>query len=120
MLAFSSLTGDVNSVHFQPSKQFHRPIVHGILVASLFSYLVSFDGAIYVKQSLEFKAPVFVGCPVYARVEVTESRVRSRGTFATCSTICLIDERKPIAIEGTAVVILPAFKSDIRQPYNGY
>lgn len=107
VLSFSTLTGDVNPVHFQPSELFKQPIVHGILVASLFSFLVSFDGAVYVKQTLDFKAPVIVGSPVYARVEVVESHVRSKGTFVKCTTVCLINERKVVAVEGTATVILP-------------
>lgn len=106
---FATLTGDHNPLHLNPgfaaSTIFKRTVVHGSLVASLFPFLVSFDGAIYLRQTLDFKAPVFVGHLVIARVEVVSSKVRSIGTVVTCATTCHSDGR--LVVEGTAVVVFP-------------
>jgi enoyl-CoA hydratase len=108
--AFSALTGDNNPIHhdhrYAATTSFKSPIVHGILVASLFSFLMSFDGAIYFKQTLDFRAPVYVGAKVLARVEVTEVRQRSIGVFVTCSTSVTRDDGAT-AITGVATVIFP-------------
>ena len=114
---FARLTGDVNPIHlnadFAALTSFERPIVHGILLASLFSFLVSFDGAIYLQQDLHFKRPIHVGSIVRARVEVVESRrLDGRSTpshyreIVTCSTTCL-DAENRVAIDGYAKVIIP-------------
>lgn len=110
VLEFGHLSGDVNRIHsdavFAATTPFKAPIVHGILVASLFSFLMSFDGAIYLKQSLEFRAPVLVGALVTARVQVIEARSRSIGMFVTCETTCRTADGE-VAVSGIATVIFP-------------
>ena len=65
VFAFSELSGDKNAVHLDEKaaseSMFKRPIVHGMLVGSLFSNILgnNVPGSIYLKQSLKFVKPVY-------------------------------------------------------------
>jgi 3-hydroxybutyryl-CoA dehydratase len=77
--SFAGITGDLNPLHvnavYAEGTRFKRRIVHGMLVASLISTVQATQlpgpGNLYVRQSLEFLAPVFFGDTVTAAVEVT-------------------------------------------------
>ena len=66
---FANLSADKNPLHldkdFGTASIFGQRIVHGMLVASLFSGLIGMKlpgpGSIYLEQSLTFKAPVAIG-----------------------------------------------------------
>ena len=109
--AFADLSGDCNPVHldadFAAKTRFGRPIVHGLLTASLISTVVGTRlpglGSIYVSQSLRFRAPVFVGDTVRAEAEVREiHRERRR---VVLNTRCLVGDR--VVITGEAVMWVP-------------
>ena len=76
--AFSRLSGDYNALHideeFAARTEFGRRVVHGFLHASLLSTLVGMHlpgrGALYLAQSVEFSAPVFIGDTVEARASI--------------------------------------------------
>lgn len=65
---FAEVTGDKNPVHtdaaYAAKTMFKRPIMHGMLGASLFSkvfgVLFPGEGTIYLKQSLSFLRPMYV------------------------------------------------------------
>jgi enoyl-CoA hydratase len=65
---FANISSDKNPLHldkaFGESSIFGQRIVHGMLVASLFSGLIGMKlpgkGSIYLGQSLTFKAPVAI------------------------------------------------------------
>ncbi len=110
--AFARISGDVNPAHldatFAAGTPFGRPVVHGMLVASLISAVLGTRlpgrGAIYVSQSLSFRRPVFPGEEVTAEVEVTAiDRRRRRVTLATR---CRAGGRE--VVRGEAVVIAPS------------
>ncbi len=109
---FSEVSTDTNPVHlddrYAASTRFGRRIVHGMLTASLISAALANElpghGTIYLSQSLQFKAPVFIGDTITATVEVTKFRAERR--IATLSTICTNQEGK-VVIEGEAVVLVP-------------
>ena len=110
--AFAALTGDVNPVHLDAEHaartMFGRPIAHGMLTASLISAVLGTRlpgrGAIYVSQTLQFRAPVFVGDTVTAEVEITAiDRRRRRVSFATR---CRVGEKE--VLRGEAVLIAPS------------
>ncbi len=75
---FGRLTGDLNPIHFNEefasNTVFEKPIAHGMLVASLLSNIIGNElpgnGTIYLSQSLEFKAPVYLGDTITGRVTV--------------------------------------------------
>lgn len=107
---FSQLSGDVNPIHLDAERAaqsiFGKPIVHGLLVSSLFSAIIANHlpgpGSIYLHQSLNFKAPVFHDTVVIAKVEIL-SKKPDKPIFelkTTCTT-----ENGEILIEGNAVVL---------------
>lgn len=75
---FAGITGDFNPAHVnQPYAEktfFKARIAHGILVAGLLSAVMANQlpgpGAVYIRQALDFKAPVYIGDTVTAQVEV--------------------------------------------------
>lgn len=67
--AFAQLSGDYNALHldreFAARTEFAQPVAHGFLHASMLSTLIGMklpgQGALYLSQTIEFSAPVFVG-----------------------------------------------------------
>jgi 3-hydroxybutyryl-CoA dehydratase len=110
--AFAAASGDRNPVHLEVSYAeqtvFGGRIVHGLLVAGLISAVLGTilpgHGTIYLGQDLKFKAPVYIGETVTARVEVVKLRTDKR--IATLSTNCYNQDGK-LVIDGEAVVLYP-------------
>lgn len=77
---FAQVTGDKNPVHtdaaYAAKTMFKRPIMHGMLSASLFSKvfgtLFPGEGTIYLKQSLSFLKPMYVDTAYEAVFTVKE------------------------------------------------
>ncbi|MCB1506483.1 MAG: SDR family oxidoreductase [Hyphomicrobiaceae bacterium] len=75
VVAFARLSGDYNALHvddeFAARTEFGGRVVHGFLHASLLSTLIGMKipgpGALYLSQSIDFSAPVFIGDTVEAR-----------------------------------------------------
>jgi len=107
---FAAISGDINPVHldadFAASTQFGKPIVHGMLAASLFSAIIANElpgpGSIYIHQSLDFKSPIFHNQQVVARVEITS--IRTDKPIFELTTICS-DTNGQLLIVGKAVVV---------------
>lgn len=106
---FAAISGDENPIHldekFAADTPFGKRIVHGMLSASLISAVLANDlpghGSIYLGQTLKFKAPVFIGDEITARVTVTS--VRDGKPIAKLETVCT-NQRDEIVIEGEATV----------------
>jgi len=109
VIQFAGLSMDRNPIHldeeFAAASIFGGPIVHGMLVASLFSGLIGVElpgeGSIYLGQSLSFKAPVPVGQEVTASVEIV--KIRADKPIVTLRTVCVNSDGQ-VVIEGEAVV----------------
>jgi acyl dehydratase len=107
---FADLTGDHNPVHldddFASRTRFGRRIAHGMLSASLISAVLANQlpgvGTIYLSQSLQFVAPVFLDDTVTARVTVI--KIREDKPVATLLTVCL-NQRGELLLKGEAVVL---------------
>jgi len=77
---YARLTGDLNPVHldddYAARSFFKRRVAHGLLAAGLISAVLGTrlpgPGAIYLRQELDFKAPVFLGETITARAQVLE------------------------------------------------
>jgi len=102
---FAQVTGDKNPVHldaeYAAKTMFKRPIMHGMLSASLFSKvfgtLFPGEGTIYLKQSLNFLKPMYVDT-VYEAVftvkevikeknrAIIETLIRDKATGVVCTT----------------------------------
>ncbi len=106
---FADISGDRNPLHldrdFGEASIFGQRIVHGMLVASLFSGLIGMElpgvGSIYLGQNLTFKAPVFIDEQVTASVEIIN--IREDKPIITLRTVC-INSEGTVVIEGEAVV----------------
>lgn len=89
---------------------FTKIVVHGMLVSSIFSCIFGtlIPGTIYLKQSLDFRKPVYVNDPVVGCVTITRIRhFPSRGgLILTCETkIYAADNETKIYVRGEADVL---------------
>jgi len=111
IVLFAGISGDTNPVHineeFAAGTMFSGRIAHGMLTASFISTVIGTrlpgPGAIYLSQSLRFKAPVRVGDTLWARATVTELFPEKRR--AALSTVVTV--RDKIVLEGEALVMVP-------------
>ena len=109
VMQFANLSTDKNPLHldkdFGKASIFGQRIVHGALVASLFSGIMGMTlpgkGSIYLGQTLTFKAPVTIGEQVTASVEII--KIREDKPIITLRTVC-INSEGAVAIEGEAVI----------------
>src|SRR5512142_3035488 len=109
--AFASLTGDTNPVHlddaYASGTRFGRRIAHGMIPAGLISATLANDlpgpGTIYLSQTLQFKAPVYPGDTITARVEIKNARPDK--PIVTLSTVCT-NQNNVAVLEGEAVVLI--------------
>ena len=114
---FSTAAQDKHAAHLNPDniKTFYKSnIVYGILTSSMFTMVVRdlFPGAIYLDQTLKFKAPIHVDEKVTARLTVKEIREDKKiVTFVTIVT--KNQEENKIAIEGEGKFIIPNLKVTI-------
>lgn len=110
IVLFAGVSGDTNPVHldqeFAETTLFKGRIAHGMLSAGFISTVLGTKlpgpGAIYLSQSLKFKAPVRPGDTVRATVTVTDIAVERKRV--TLSTVCTVGE--VVVIEGEAVVMV--------------
>lgn len=98
----------VGLVRFQEDGATTQPLVHGMLVASVFSCIFGtlIPGSVYRSQNLKFRAPVFANEPIVGKVEVTSVRSWRAGVVVTCDTKVLKDDTQ-VCIQGEALVWLP-------------
>jgi len=80
VVRFAELTGDHNPIHldaaYAAGTLFKKPIMHGILGASVFSKVLGMqfpgEGTIYLRQEMNFKRPMFVDAVYDAVMTVKE------------------------------------------------
>lgn len=111
VVGFAEVSGDRNPIHlsehFAAKTPFKTRIAHGLYTASLISAVLGTrlpgPGAIYLSQTLNFKAPVKIGDKVVVTVTVEE--LIERGHKARLSCVCCVDEIT--VLEGEALVKVP-------------
>ena len=109
---FARVTGDTNPVHmdeaYAQASMFKGRIAHGMLSAGFISAVLGTKlpgpGAIYMSQTMFFKAPVRIGDTVVTRVTVKE--VIADKKRVKLDTVCLVND-KPV-LEGEALLMVPA------------
>lgn len=109
---FAGISGDINPAHineeYAKETSFKHRIAHGILSSGLISAVLGVHlpgpGTIYISQSLNFLAPVYIGDTVTATVEVKEI-IKDRNK-AVLITYCTNQEGITV-IKGEAVVLPP-------------
>ena len=108
---FADLVGDHNPVHmdeaYAATTRFGRRIAHGMLSAGLISAAIAngWPGTIYLSQTLQFRAPVYLGDTV--TTQVTIATVRSDKPIVTFRTVCH-NQDDTLVVEGEAVCLIPA------------
>lgn len=108
IVLFAGVSGDTNPVHlnaeFAAQTMFKERIAHGMLSASFLSTIFGTKlpgpGAIYMNQSLTFKAPVCIGDTVVAEVMLRE--INGRRVSFDCA--CRVGET--IVLEGDATLMV--------------
>lgn len=111
VVGFAEVSGDRNPVHlsehFAARTPFRTRIAHGLYTASLISAVLGTrlpgPGAIYLSQTLNFKAPVRIGDLVEVRVTVIE--LIERGHRARLACTCSVGDT--VVLEGEAMVKVP-------------
>ena len=113
VLTFANISGDKNPIHldenYSAKTRFGKRLVHGILTSGLISALLGMElpgpGSIYIKQTLNFRAPVFIGDTITVKVTVTN--IRKDKPIITLDTICT-NQDEILVIDGEAVLLTPA------------
>jgi 3-hydroxybutyryl-CoA dehydratase len=111
VVGFAQLTGDRNPIHlsehFAARTTFKKRIAHGLYTASLISAVLGTrlpgPGAIYISQTLNFRAPVKIGDTVVVTVTVAE--LMAEKSRARLSCVCAVDGE--VVLDGEALVKVP-------------
>ncbi len=112
IVAFADVSGDRNPVHldaaYAATTPFKERIAHGMLSAAYISAVFGMElpgpGAIYISQTLNFKAPVKIGDAVTATVKIVELvPEKKRARF---ETVCAV-AGKPV-LTGEATLLVPS------------
>ena len=112
VVGFAEITGDRNPIHlsehFAARTPFGTRIAHGLYTAGLISAVLGTrlpgPGAVYISQTLNFRAPVRIGDTVEVSVEVAELIPERRRARLAC--ICKVGEE--IVLDGEAWVKVPS------------
>jgi 3-hydroxybutyryl-CoA dehydratase len=112
VVGFAEVTGDRNPIHlsehFAAKTPFGTRIAHGLYTASLISAVLGTrlpgPGAIYISQTLYFRAPVKIGDTVEVTVVVAELVPDRQRARLTCT--CLVGDE--VVLDGEALVKVPA------------
>ncbi|MFN3411912.1 MAG: MaoC family dehydratase [Exilispira sp.] len=109
---FAGITGDTNPAHidevYASSTKFNKRIVHGLLVASFISTVLGTKlpgpGTIYISQSINFKAPVYIGDTIEARVTVKEI-IKEKNRVILNTEV--YNQNNELVVSGEAMVLAP-------------
>ncbi len=112
VVGFAEISGDRNPIHlsehFAAQTPFGTRIAHGLYTASLISAVLGTrlpgPGAIYISQTLNFRAPVKIGDTVEVTVSVAE--LMPEKTRARLSCTCRVDDE--VVLDGEAWVKVPS------------
>ena len=112
VVGFAEVTGDRNPIHlsehFAAQTPFGTRIAHGLYTASLISAVLGTrlpgPGAIYISQTLNFRAPVKIGDTVDVSVAVAELMPEKFRARLAC--LCAIGDE--IVLDGEAWVKVPS------------
>ncbi len=112
VVGFAQLTGDRNPIHlsehFAAKTSFGGRIAHGLYTAGLISAVLGTrlpgPGAVYISQTLHFRAPVRIGDTVEVTVTVAELIPERQRARLSCT--CRVGAE--VVLEGEALVKVPS------------
>jgi 3-hydroxybutyryl-CoA dehydratase len=110
--AFADISGDKNPIHlddeYAEQSRFKQRLVHGMLTSGLISAVLGMQlpgpGSVYIRQKINFRAPVFINDTITATVTV--STVRTGKPIITLETVCK-NQDGTIVLDGEAVLLAP-------------
>jgi 3-hydroxybutyryl-CoA dehydratase len=112
ILMFAAVSTDTNPAHineeYAKTTMFKKRIAHGVLSGSLISSVLGTQlpgpGSIYINQTYQFKAPVFINDTLTAIVEVKEINTeKNRVLFRTYVT----NQDDKVVLDGEATIMPP-------------
>jgi 3-hydroxybutyryl-CoA dehydratase len=120
VVGFAEVTGDRNPIHlsehFAAKTPFGTRIAHGLYTASLISAVLGTrlpgPGAVYISQTLNFRAPVKIGDTVDVNVTVAELIPEKHRARLGCH--CTVEGE--VVLDGEALVKVPSRDSGGRPP----
>ena len=109
---YAGVSGDLNPAHinenYAQSTFFKTRIAHGMIAAGFISAVLGMKlpgpGTIYLRQELNFKAPVRIGDTVTARAEIIE--INTEKKRVRLKTTC-VNQDGTLVLDGEAVVSPP-------------
>ena len=112
VVGFAEVTGDRNPIHlsehFAAKTTFGTRIAHGLYTASLISAVrgsrLPGPGAVYISQTLNFRAPMKIGDTVTVKVVVAELIPEKHRARLSCT--CAV--KGEIVLDGEALVKVPS------------
>ncbi len=112
VVGFAEVTGDRNPIHlsehFAAKTPFGTRVAHGLYTASLISAVLGTrlpgPGAVYISQTLNFRAPVRIGDTVKVTVAVAELMPERHRARLSC--VCAVGDET--VLDGEALVKVPA------------
>lgn len=112
---YAGVTGDLNPAHineeYAKKTFFKTRIAHGMLSAGLISTVLGNElpgpGSVYIRQELNFLAPVRMGDTVTARAEIIE--ILSEENRVKLKTSC-VNQNGVTVLDGEAMVSPPKSK----------
>ena len=109
---YAGLTGDFNPAHinsiYAEKTPFKTRIAHGMLMGGFISAVIANQlpgpGTIYIRQELNFLAPVRIGDTITAEVVIVE--ISAEKKRVRLKTVCLNQNGKEV-VDGEAIVSPP-------------
>ena len=110
--SFAEISGDKNPIHlddeYAGQTRFKHRLVHGTLTAGLISAVLGTQlpgpGSIYIRQVINFRAPVYIGETITATVTI--SKIRTGKPIITLETVCK-NQDGVVVLDGEAVLMVP-------------
>jgi len=108
---FCKISGDFNPLHwdevYASKTKFKLPIIHGALIASIFSRVMGMEfpgeGSVYLKQITEFKRPLFVVVTYIAKFQIES--INKEKHIAEVKTQVYDRERGKLMVDGMATAL---------------
>lgn len=109
IIQFSKLSGDENPIHlneeYAKKTIFKKRIAPGMLISSFISAVIANklpgEGAIYLKQDLKFKKPVYINDAITTEIKIID--IIDEKNIIVLNTECR-NQNHVIVIEGNACV----------------
>lgn len=105
VIQFAALTGDKSRLHtstdFAADTPYKKPVVHGVLSASLISTVMGTElpgeGTVFIEEQVRFLKPVFYGDTITAKVRLLSCRESSTQYIGTLGGVCVNQNGETVA-----------------------